>query len=49
MCLCSCSPQDLQLGFVAGWQSWVAFPLHLLRSNVVPRDGVMSLQSLGMG
>lgn len=43
VCLCSCSPQDLQLGFVAGWQSWVAFPLHFLLSNAVLREGLMSL------
>lgn len=41
VCLCSCSPQDLQLGFVAGWQCWVAFPLHLLWSNAMLRDGLM--------
>lgn len=42
-CLCSCSPQDLQLGFVAAWQCWAAFPLHLPWSNAVLRDGLLSL------
>lgn len=42
-CLCSCSPQDLQFGFVAGWQSWAALPLHLPRFAAVLRDGLMSL------
>lgn len=43
VCLFFCSPQDLQLGFAAGWQSWVAFPLHLLLPNAVLGDGLMSL------